>query len=93
MNAEPIYYTPRDTFDPAVIEVRDGLVFYSRSKLMSILVEEYVSNLEALTQYRGSPRSYLERLAERSAVKWLIYIRHSQHYGAIERRPVIVDDE
>ena len=55
MNAEPIYYTPRDTFDPAVIEVKDGLVFYSRSKLMSILVEEYVSNLEALTQYRGSP--------------------------------------
>jgi len=90
---DPTYYTPRDTFDPAVIKVEAGRVHYSRSKLMNILVADYTSNIESLNQFKGSSRSQLAASAERSAGKWLIYIRHSRHYGDINRRPVIVDDE
>lgn len=90
---DPVYYTPRQVFDPAVIRIEDNIVHYSRSKLTEILINEYADNLRLLNEYKSATDDYIRQQAKRSALKWIIYIRHSFHYGSIERRPVIVDHE
>lgn len=90
---EPVYYTPRQVFDPAVIRIEDNLVHYSRSKLTEILIDEYAANLKLMNDYKNATDEYIRQQAKTAALKWIIYIRHSFHYGSIERRPVIVDHE
>lgn len=89
---DPIYYTPRDLFDSAIIRTHNSRVEYSRSKLIEILTREYLVTIEAISEYRGMSSRRKKSLARKRALEWLAYIQVSIHFGRIEERPVIVDE-
>ena len=88
LKGKTLYLEPRKVYDACIIEVKDGVAYYSVDKILCVLQEMFLEDLQANGEFLDED---LEDEASMMAIEWFDYNIAGAYMG--EYTPVYVIEE